>query len=226
MRKVFIYPSILSADFCRLAEEIALVENAGADGIHLDVMDGHFVPNISFGPPIIRSVRKVTELPFWAHLMIEEPRKYLKAFSDAGANGIVVHAEVEDDLVLLADTIHDLGLEAGVALNPKTDVKAIEDVLDPFERLLIMTVNPGFGGQSFMSEPLKKIRILRERTASWSRPPVIEVDGGIDPETAPRAVEAGADALVAGSAVFHADDPASALKSIREEAERVIRLGS
>ena len=224
MRKIAIYPSILSADFSRLREEILLVEKAGADGIHLDVMDGHFVPNISFGPVVVCSIRKVTNLPFWAHLMIEEPDKYLEVFKNCGVEGIVVHPETGKDISYLADRIHNLGLKAGVALNPETNIEVIENTLDQFERILIMTVHPGFGGQSFIPGPLKKITALRGIVASFSSPPVIEVDGGIDLRTAPRVVNAGADALVIGSAIFRTDDPASALVGIRNEVEKEVKV--
>jgi ribulose-phosphate 3-epimerase len=218
--KIAIYPSILSADFTRLAEEISLIEEGGADGIHLDVMDGHFVPNISFGPVIIRSIRKVTNLCLWAHLMIEEPGKYLKAFRDAGVDGIIVHPEIEEDLKTLADQIHDLDIQAGVALNPESGIGMIEEFLDRFERILVMTVHPGFGGQSFIPEPLEKITALKRRITPWPHPPLIGVDGGIDVNTAPQAVRAGADVLIAGSAIFRADNPVSALQHIRREAEK------
>ena len=218
MGRVALYPSILSADFSRLAEEIALVEKAGVDGLHLDVMDGHFVPNISFGPVVVRSIRKVTKLPFWAHLMIEEPNKYLEAFRDGGVEGIIVHAEIEDDLTFLAERIHTLGIQAGVALNPETDVGRIEGVLDRFDRILVMTVHPGFGGQSFLPEPLEKIVDLKHRSASWSQSVVVAVDGGIDGKNVFSVVEAGADVVVVGSAIFGADDPVAALRSIRNKA--------
>jgi ribulose-phosphate 3-epimerase len=219
LRKIEIYPSILSADFSRLADQITQVEKAGANGIHLDVMDGHFVPNISFGPVVVRSIRKTTRLCFWAHLMIENPGQYLEPFHNAGVDGIFIHPETGDDITVLSEQIHGLDMEAGVAINPETGVDIIEASLRHFERILVMTVNPGFGGQSFMAEPLEKIIALKEITASWSRPLFIEVDGGIDVQTAPPTVRAGADALVAGSAIFGKDDPVAALNAIRKAAE-------
>ena len=219
MRKIEIYPSILSADFSCLADQIAQVEEAGADGIHLDVMDGHFVPNISFGPVVVRSIRKTTRLCFWAHLMIENPGHYVEPFHKAGVEGIFIHPETGDDITALSEQIHALDMEAGVAINPETSIDVVEASLRHFERVLIMTVHPGFGGQSFMAEPLEKIITLNELAASWPRPPLIEVDGGIDVQTAPPTVRAGADALVAGSAIFGKDGPAAALNAIRKAAE-------
>ena len=219
MRKIKIYPSLLAADFSRLAGQIGEIEKAGADGIHLDVMDGHFVPNISFGPVVIRSIRKTTTLNFWAHLMITDPDKYLKPFHEAGVQGITIHPETGKEIGVLADEIHDLGLSAGVALNPDTDIDVVENVLHKFERILIMSVHPGFGGQSFMPEVLDKIEALDRLFSTMADPPNIDVDGGIDVHTAPRVVKAGATGLVVGSAIFRADNLNSALQSIREAVE-------
>lgn len=212
MGRVEVCPSILSADFSNLERAIQAVERGGADQIHLDVMDGHFVPNISFGPPVIKSLRKVSTLPYWAHLMISAPEQYIDAFVKTGVDGIVVHAEVEQDAKELADQIHSHGIDAGLCLNPDTDVESYLDVLPCFERLLIMTVNPGFGGQSFMPGPLEKIQTVRKRFGDSLD---IEVDGGVDVQTAGRVIAAGANMLVAGSAVFMAADPVAAVALIR-----------
>lgn len=217
--RISIQPSILSADFSRMGEEISLVERAGADVIHLDVMDGHFVPNISFGPPVIRSLRKTTDMPFWAHLMISEPGKYLEAFAGTGVQGLTIHCEIEEDWVGLIDAIHSFGIGAGVAVNPDTPVERITGVVDRLDRVLIMTVHPGFGGQSFMPGPVEKIARLKEIADRMDSPLEIAVDGGIDAETAPGVVRAGARSLIAGSAIYHADDPVEALAKIRRAAE-------
>jgi ribulose-phosphate 3-epimerase len=196
------------------------VEKAGSDGIHLDVMDGHFVPNISFGPAVIRSIRKTTTLPFWAHLMIQEPDRYIDDFYQAGTQGIFVHPETGKNLKKLSDQIHRLGMQAGVALNPETPIDVLINDLDHFERILMMTVHPGFGGQVFIPEVLDKIVVLKQNLISRSRLMIIEVDGGVNEETAPRIVRAGAEALVIGSAIFHSAHPGKALRLIRREAEK------
>ncbi|HEX2257334.1 MAG TPA: ribulose-phosphate 3-epimerase [Afifellaceae bacterium] len=216
---LIIAPSVLSADFSRLAEEIAAVEAAGADWIHLDVMDGHFVPNITFGPPVVAAARPATRLPFDVHLMIAPADPYLEAFAAAGADTITIHPEAGPHLDRSLQTIRGLGKRAGVALNPATPVSAIEHVLDRLDLVLVMTVNPGFGGQSFIPAMLDKIARLRSLVAG--RPIDIEVDGGVGPETAGKVAAAGANALVAGSAIFRGGPDAYArnIAAIRAAAE-------
>ena len=212
---VEIVPSILSADFARLAEEIAVVESAGINMVHLDVMDGHFVPNITIGPPVITKLRKCSRLVFDAHLMISEPGKYAESFAQAGANHITFHIETANQPLKLIDKLHDLGCSAGICLNPETPVEAIEGVGPLCDMVLVMTVRPGFGGQEFMPEAAKKISRVRDIVGPDIR---IEVDGGIDPKTTPIVVSYGADTLVAGNAIFAKNDRIAAINAIRKAA--------
>jgi ribulose-phosphate 3-epimerase len=201
-QNIKISPSILSADFSILGEEIKSLEKAGADLIHVDVMDGHFVPNITMGPPIIKMVRKFTKLPFDVHLMISPVEKYIKAFADAGSDIITIHPEATDNLKRAVTTIKSLGKKAGVSLNPKTPISALMDVINEIDLILIMSVNPGFGGQSFMSEVLPKVKELRQMINEKKLKIDIEIDGGINFETAPLAIKAGANILVSGTTIF------------------------
>ena len=201
-QNIKISPSILSADFSILGDEIKNLEKAGADLIHVDVMDGHFVQNITMGPPIIKMVRKCTKLPFDVHLMISPVEKYIKAFADAGSDIITIHPEATDNLKRAVSTIKSLGKKAGVSLNPKTPISALMDVINEIDLILIMSVNPGFAGQSFMSEVLPKVSELRKMINDKELKIDIEIDGGINFKTAPLAVKAGANILVSGTTIF------------------------
>lgn len=208
-----IAPSILAADFAALADELAVVASAGVKMVHLDVMDGHFVPNITIGPPVIAKLRRHSDLVFDSHLMISEPARYVEAFAKAGVNNLTFHIEATDEPERLVDTIHDLGCTAGITFNPDTPVEAIAKVAPLCEMVLVMTVHPGFGGQKFMPDAAKKVVAVREIVGPDVR---VEVDGGIDPETTPQVVSYGADTLVAGSAIFGQADRLAAIEAIRE----------
>lgn len=197
-----ISPSILSADFARLGEEVRAVDAAGADWIHVDVMDGHYVPNLSFGPAVMKAIRGYSDKPFDVHLMIAPVDPYIEAFAEAGADLITAHPEAGPHFHRTVQTIRASGVKAGAALNPSTPLEVIDHVLDELDLVLIMSVNPGFGGQSFIPGQLRKIEDLRARIDARGLSTLIEVDGGINPDTARQCVQAGADALVAGSAVF------------------------
>ncbi|SET36434.1 ribulose-phosphate 3-epimerase [Paenibacillus sp. NFR01] len=216
---ITIAPSILSADFAALGAEVQQAEAGGADWIHVDVMDGHFVPNITLGPPIVKAVHQHTALPLDVHLMIEAPERYIPDFAAAGAAVITVHAEACVHLHRTVHQIKELGLLAGVAINPGTPASAIREVLEDVDLVLVMTVNPGFGGQAFIPSTLRKIRQIREWANEAGHVKLrIEVDGGIARETAPLVAKAGADVLVAGNAVFGASDRKAAISAIREAA--------
>jgi ribulose-phosphate 3-epimerase len=208
-------PSILSADFAKLADEIAEVESAGVKMVHLDVMDGHFVPNITIGPVVLAKLRKYSKLVFDAHLMISEPAKYIRAFADAGANHITFHIETVDEPRSVVERLRKLGCTAGICLNPETPVEAVEQIAPVCDMVLVMTVRPGFGAQAFMPDAAEKVVKVREIVGPDVR---VEVDGGIDPDTTPIVVGYGADTLVAGNAIFSKTDRVAAINAIRSAA--------
>jgi ribulose-phosphate 3-epimerase len=220
---VQIAPSILSADFAALGNAVAAVERGGADLIHVDVMDGHFVPNITIGPPVVRSLKRVTRVPLDVHLMITDPDRYIDAFAAAGASMMSVHVEVLPHLHRTVHAIKALGVKAGVVLNPSTPVVALEQIAGDVDFVLVMSVNPGFGGQTFIprsESKVREVRALLDRSDNSGAP--IEIDGGIDRDTAARVVAAGARILVAGSAIFHAPDPERATRELKAAASAAL----
>jgi ribulose-phosphate 3-epimerase len=221
-RPLIIAPSLLAADFARLGEEVAAIEAAGADWLHLDIMDGHFVPNISFGPAVVKALRKHSRMPFDVHLMIAPADPYLAAFAEAGADLISLHPEAGPHLHRSLQTIRALGKKAGVVLNPGTPASVLAPVMDLLDLVLVMTVNPGFGGQSFLNSQLPKIAEIRRMIDASGRDIHLQIDGGVTAETAPLCVQAGADTLVAGTAVFGKPDYAAAIAALRQPAGMVV----
>jgi ribulose-phosphate 3-epimerase len=218
--RIVIAPSLLAADFARLGEEAAAVERAGADWLHLDVMDGHFVPNITFGPLVVKALRPHTSLPLDVHLMIAPADPYIAAFAEAGADHISVHPEAGPHLHRTLQLIRGFGKKAGIVLNPATPVDAIAYVLDLADLIMVMTVNPGFGGQAFIASQLEKIATIRRMIDATGRDIALQVDGGITPKTASQVLAAGADTLIAGTSVFGAADYAQAIADLRAAAPR------
>ena len=212
---VQIAPSILSADFAELGRAVHAVEQGGADAIHVDVMDCHFVPNLSIGPPVISSIKRTAQIPLDVHLMIEDPYRYLEAFAKAGANTLSIHVEAQPNLSQALTSIKKLGLLAGAAINPSTPVTALETVASEVDVVLVMSVNPGFGGQRFIPSSIEKVRAMRALLDSVGNPAPISVDGGVDLNNAGELVAAGANILVAGSAIFGQDDPTKATRALR-----------
>lgn len=215
---VSIAPSILAADFTRLGEEVARVQDAGIEYLHVDVMDGHFVPNITFGPPVVKALGRATRVPLDVHLMISDPDRYLEAFVQAGAAIVTVHAETTPHLHRTVRRIRELGAKAGVAINPATPVHVLEEIVTELDLVLVMSVNPGFTGQAFLPSSLRKIEAARALITGRGGQAVVEVDGGIDATNISAAARAGAVIIVAGASVFHTPDPAAAVASLRKAA--------
>ncbi len=217
MKKAGISVSILDADLARIADIVEEIEEGGADSIHIDIMDGHFVRNLSFGPGFVKSIRRLTDIELDAHLMVERPGEYLEGFADAGCDSLTVHLESDVEMASVLDRIDELGLKAGLALNPATELHKIESLAVRLERILIMTVNPGFGGQRFIGESVGKIKQAREEISRLGSDALIGVDGGINNETGRSAAMAGADFLVAGSALLNSERLPDAIRKLRNE---------
>lgn len=223
MNKIQIVPSILSADLLRLEEQVRLVAEEGADMIHVDIMDGHFVPNLTFGPNMVATIKKITNLPLDVHLMVENPNLCLENYANAGASILTVHQEACTHLHRTLQVIHDLGIKAGVSLNPATSLSTVENVMKDLDLLLIMTVNPGFGGQKFIPQSLIKIAKARKMIEKSGRDIFLEVDGGVSTETVENIVTNGADVLVAGHSVFGQKDIVKAFRQLKERAEKAVK---
>ena len=220
--KIEIAPSILASNFAKLGEDVRAVEEGGADVIHVDVMDGHFVPNLSIGVPVVASLHKATRLPLDVHLMIERPEEYIERFVKAGANRVLIHQEATVHLDRALTMIRELGAQAGVAINPATPVATLTDVFDKVDTVLIMSVNPGFGGQKFIPGAIEKIRQLNQWRSRYNGAFRIEVDGGVDAENTAELAQAGANTFVAGTSIFHTPDPAAAVRQIRKLATEAL----
>ena len=223
--RILMAPSLLSADFTCLAEAVALVESAGADFLHVDVMDGHFVPNLTIGPPVIRALKRVASRPLDVHLMIDDADTTVDWYMDAGADWVTVHVEACDHLHRVVQRIHAAGAKAGVALNPATPASVLEEILPELDLVLVMSVNPGFGGQAYIPSAAPKVAAIAAMIAACGSCALIEVDGGIDETTAPLVTAAGARVLVAGNAVFGRPDPAAALNAIRDAGQAAVPRG-
>jgi ribulose-phosphate 3-epimerase len=219
-QQIYIAPSILSADLLQLKEQVSVLAKNGANYIHVDVMDGHFVPNLTFGPNMVKALKRITDVPLDVHLMISNPDNYIEAYAKAGADILTVHQEACTHLHRTIQTIHNQGIKAGVSLNPATSLATIENVLDDMDLLLIMTVNPGFGGQKFIPQGIKKIAEARKMIDACGRDILLEVDGGVDNLTAEKIVQAGARMLVSGSAIFSNPDIVAAMKTLKAKAEK------
>jgi ribulose-phosphate 3-epimerase len=220
--RIEIAPSILAANFTKLGDEVRTVEEAGADVIHVDIMDGHFVPNLSLGIPVVASLRKATRLPLDVHLMIEQPELYIEEFIRAGASRVLVHQEATAHLDRALAMIRELGAEAGAVINPATPVGMLSEVLDKVDTILVMTVNPGFGGQKFIPNSYQKIRQLNQIRSRYNASFRIEVDGGVEPDNTAELAQAGANTFVAGTSIFHTADPAAATRQLKQLATQAL----